>query len=170
MDKLKKKFGKIYDKNVEKIYRFVFLKVNSQETAEDITSQVFLRGWQAFQDKEKDIKNPRAFLYQIARNSIIDFYRERDKAKIISSEDFYIPNIPDSALNPEEKAIIGSDVEVIKNGLRGLKSDYQDVVIWHYLDDLSIKEISKILGKQEGTVRVVLHRAIQSLKKEIGEA
>ena len=66
MDKNKEKFGSIYDQYIEKIYRFVYLKVNSQEIAEDISSKVFLRGWESYQ-KNSEIKNIGAFLYQIAR-------------------------------------------------------------------------------------------------------
>ncbi len=162
MDRTKKKFAKIYNKNIDKIYRFIFLKVSSQEKAEDITSQVFLKGWNTFQNKE--IKNPTAFLYQIARNSIVDFYRERDKFQTVSTEDF---QIPDSSQSLEEKVTHNSDIQLVKKSLGNIKGEYQDLIIWHYIDDLSIKEISKILGKQEGTVRVSLYRAIRSLKKDI---
>ena len=50
-----------------------------------------------------------------------------------------------------------------------LKDEYQEVVIWHYIDDLSITEIAKMLKKSEGTVRVTLHRALKAVRKEIEE-
>ena len=54
MNDLHGQFGKIYDEYIEKIYRFVYLKVDSQETAEDITSKVFLKGWETYRkDAEK---------------------------------------------------------------------------------------------------------------------
>lgn len=167
MDKLRKKFSKIYDKNVDKIYRFVFLKVSSPERAEDITSKVFLRGWEAFQNEERKIKNPPAFLYKIARNLVIDFYRERDKAQIISTENL---QMADSGQGLEEKAILNSDIEMVRNGLKNIKDEYQEVVVWYYLEGLSTKEIAKILDKSPGAVRVTVHRALKALKKEIEEA
>ena len=171
MSNSKKQFSKIYDQYVKKIYRFVFLKVNSQETAEDLTSKAFLKGWDAFKKSkvrsQKSIENPQAFLYQIARNLVIDFYREKGRTQIISTE--YIPQIPDDRTNLEEKAILKSDIDNIKMALISLKEEYQDVIIWHYLDDLSISEIAEILKKPEGTVRVTLHRALKTLRKEIRE-
>jgi len=62
-----------------------------------------------------------------------------------------------------------SDLDTIKAVLTNLKDEYQEVVIWHYIDDLSIAEIAKMLKKSEGAVRVTLHRALKAVKKEIGE-
>lgn len=165
MDSYQEVFGQIYDQNIDKIYRFIFLKVNSQETAEDLTSETFLKGWRTFQDREKKIDNPSAFLYQIARNLIIDFYRERGKMQIVSTENV---QIDDPRNNLEEKLLLSSDMDIIRRALSSLKEDYQTVVICHYLNDLPVPEIAKIMEKPEGTVRVTLHRALKALKKELG--
>ena len=66
-------FAKIYDRHVESIYRFVIIKLPRKEDAQDITAETFTRLWQHLQ-KHKDITNLRAFLYQIARNLVADFY------------------------------------------------------------------------------------------------
>ena len=167
MDNYQKHFSQLYDQHIDKIYRFVFLRVNSQEVAEDLTSETFLRGWRSFKDKEKKIINPSAFLYQIARNLVTDFYREKGKVQIVSAES---TSINDPRVNLEEKALLGSDMDTVKQALGNLKEDYQTVVIWHYLDDLSVPEIAKVMEKPEGTIRVMLHRALKALKSEIREA
>lgn len=163
---LRKKFSQIFDKYIDKIYRFIFLKVNSPEIAEDLTSETFFRGWQAFriQNSESKIQNPPAFLYQIARNLVVDHYREKGKFKIVSALDY---RIVDPRINLEEKANLISDLEEVKRSLTKLKDEYQDVIIYRYLDELSVPEIAKIMGKSEGTVRVLLHRALKSLKNEL---
>ena len=76
MDSLNEQFGQIYDQYIDKIYRFVYLKVDGQETAQDVTSKVFIKGWESYQKSGSNIKNPGAFLYQIARNAVVDHYRE----------------------------------------------------------------------------------------------
>ena len=159
----KKKFNKIYDEYVDKIYRFVYVKVSSKETAEDLTSQAFMKSWQAMKSGI-DVKNPKAFVYQIARNLVIDFYRERAKRPTVSEE--FIKFMPDQGVNIEQKAQQKTDIERTMKLLSKIKPEYQDIVIWHYLDDLSVKEISKILDKPENNVRVTLHRALNSLKEE----
>jgi len=172
MDNYKEQFSQIYDQYIDKIYRFVYLKVNSQEIAEDITSKVFLRGWEAYKTKFEirnskfEIKNIGAFLYQIARNLVTDHYREKGRAKFVSIENSPIID-PNQGL--EEKAILSSDVEAVRHSLSDLKEDYQNVIIWHYLDDLSIPEVAKMLGRTEEATRVLLHRALGALRSKINQ-
>jgi len=167
---LRKEFSKIYDKYIDKIYRFVFLKVNSPEVAEDLTSETFLKGWVAFREQNSDpknqnhIDNPPAFLYQIARNLVVDYYREKGKTQIVPAEDY---RIIDPRINLEERANLNSDFEGVRRALNNLKEDYQDVIIYRYLDELSVPEIAKIVQKSEDAVRVSLHRALKSLKNEL---
>lgn len=165
MSQLQKQFEKIYDKYIAKIYRFIFLKVNSQEIAEDLCSEVFSRGWKAFQDKKYDIKNIQAFLYQIARNLIVDHYREKGQAQLVSVEN--VPGIPDRGLDLEEKARLISDIDQVKMSLANLKEDYREVIVWYYLDELKVPEIAKMLDKSEEAVRVQIHRALKALKNEL---
>jgi len=168
---LRKEFSKIYDKYIEKIYRFVFLKVSSPEVAEDLTSETFLKGWMAFKQRETSnkqqatkIENPPAFLYQIARNLVIDHYREKGKTQIVPAEDY---RIIDPRIDLAERANLNSDFEQVRHALINLKEDYQDVIIYRYLDELSVPEIAKVMQKSDGTVRVLLHRALKSLKNEL---
>jgi len=170
MTDLNEQFGHIYDQYIEKIYRFVYLKVNSQEIAEDITSKVFLKGWESFriQNSEFRIQNEGAFLYQIARNAVIDHYREKGRTKVVSTE--VSTQLAQPGKDLQEKAIINADFAVVKSAIQGLKKDYQDIIIWHYVDDMPIAEIAKTLNKPAGTIRVMLHRGLKDLKKLIKES
>lgn len=167
LDKLKKEFGRLYDQYIDKIYRFIYFKVNSEEISQDLCSETFLRGWLAFrdQDPEDKIENPPAFLYQIARNLVIDFYRKKGQADIISTE--YTPWIVDPRVDLEKRASQSSEFEQVKKALVNLKDDYQEVIVLRYLDDFPVSEIAKIMKKTEGTVRVTIHRALKALKKEL---
>jgi len=162
MANLRKKFSKIYDQYIDKIYRFIFLKVSSKDVAEDLTSETFLRAFESM--KTNNIENPQAFLYRIARNLVTDHYREKGRTQIVSAE--YVPVI-DPKGDLEEKAILNSDMEQVRLAINNLKEDYQNVVIWHYLDDLSIPEIAKMMDRSEEAARVLLHRALKALKNEI---
>ena len=157
MNNYKEDFSEIYDKYVEKIYRFIFIKVNSQEVTEDLTSETFLRCWESF----NKIDNIQPFLYRVARNLVIDHYREKGRVKIVPADS--VPIIDDSP-GLEEKVQDNFDLREIKSVLANLKEDYQDIIIWHYLDDMSIPEIALMSEKSEGAVRVMLHRALKDLK------
>jgi RNA polymerase sigma-70 factor (ECF subfamily) len=167
MADLKKVFSKIYDQYIDKIYRFIFLKVNSQEVAQDLTSETFLRTWRKFsQQKGNPIKNLQAFLYQTARHLVIDHYREKSRELIVSAE---LSPLIDPRQDLEKKAILRSDLETIRKALAKLKEEYQDVIIWHYLDDLPISEVAKMLDRTEEATRVLLHRALNSLREKVNQ-
>jgi RNA polymerase sigma-70 factor (ECF subfamily) len=167
MDSLNEQFGQIYDQYIDKIYRFVYLKVNSQEMAEDITSKVFLKGWEAFQSPNTPIKNPGAFLYQIARNAVVDHYRDKGRTNVISAD--ASPEIADPGETAQDKAILSADINAIKKSINKLKKEYQDIIVWHYIEDMPIANIAELLGKPAGTVRVMLHRGLKDLKDIVKE-
>jgi RNA polymerase sigma-70 factor (ECF subfamily) len=165
MDKLKKEFSKIYDKYVEKIFRFVFLKVNSKEIAEDLTSETFLRTWEVFRNGNQKIENISAFLYQTARNLITDYYREKGKVQIISP-DLGRP-IADPRQNLEKQAILNSEMERVRKALSELDEDYQNAIIWYYLDELPIQEVANLLDRTVPATRVLISRAIKALREKL---
>jgi RNA polymerase sigma-70 factor (ECF subfamily) len=165
MANIRKIYAGIYDQYVDKIYRFVVLKVKSQEAAQDLTSEVFIRGWEAMKAQGSKIDNMQAFLYQIARNLIVDHYRDTAKAQLVSVD---LAPVIDSGINLEERAVIGSDMDQVKAALANLKEEYREVLVWYYLDELSAPEIAKLTGKEEGNIRVLIHRALQALKEEMG--
>ncbi len=157
----KRKFGKLYDRHVEQIYRFVFLKVSTREVAQDITSETFRKGWESFKDNPR-MENPRAYLYRIARNLVIDHYRT--KKEHLSPEDF---DLKDEAQNISEKAAQNREMARVKKAMKNLNTDYQDMIIYKYLEEMSNEEIARITGKSEGAVRVTAHRAMKALEKEL---
>lgn len=167
MEDKQKKFSKIYDKYIKKIYRFVFLKVNSKENTEDLCSETFSRCWNTFKNGD-EIKNIQAFLYQIARNLITDYYREKGRMQIVSFDSVFLnDSLSDQKENLEEKFLTKMEIEEIQKVLKGLNEDYQNIIIWHYLDDLSIKETAELLGRTEKTTRVLLHRALNALRASL---
>ena len=164
MSNYRKDYSHIYDQYVKKIYRFVFLKVKSSEIAEDLTSEVFLRGWQSFKDKNNKIENIQAFLYQIARNLLADHYRQASKAQFVSVDS---APIVDPSLDLEEKSFIQSDLGRVKVALANINENYREVIVWYYLDEFRVPEIAKMTNKSEPAVRVLIHRALKALKNEL---
>jgi|SRR3989344_6568171 len=167
MDDKREQFSLIYDQYIGKIYRFVYIKVNSRELAQDITSRVFLKGWEAFKGSADTILNPSAFLYQIARNMVVDHYRQKGGMRMVSQD--VIPEMVDTKTDIHERAVDNADLEAIKAGIKNLKKEYQDVLIWHYLEDMPVAQIAQLIEKPAGTVRVMLHRGLKALKDNLIE-
>jgi len=160
----KRKFSKLYDQNVEKIYRFVFVKTGTKETAEDLTSQAFLKCWQKF-SSGLEVDNPLAYIFKTARHEVADYYRRQAKIKIITASQ--APDIASSENSPEQKQVQASDFEAVQASLAELKQDYQNVLVMRYTNGLPIKKISQIMEKSQGAVKVMIHRALKQLKEKL---
>jgi len=168
----KEAFSEIYDFYVVRIFRFIYLKTSSKETAEDLASEVFLRYWKRIKggmtdkDLKKKIANDKinSFLYKISRNLIIDFYRKKEVLTVEIDE-----NIKEK-LKDQNKDILAEinakqEVEEMMKSLAKLKDEYREVIILRYIEEFSITEIAEITGKSGGSVRVLLHRAMKELKR-----
>lgn len=165
MEDYRKAFGEIYDKYIDKIYRFIFLKVNSREAAEDLCSETFLKTWNVFRgDSKAEIENIQAFLYKVARNLVTDYYRKNNRAQIVPMENIQLIN---HRIDLEKDAALRSDLNTVSRAIAELKDDYQNVLIWRYLDDLSVSEIGQLLGRTESATRVLLHRAIKAVRNKL---
>ena len=165
MEEINQYFSQVYDQYVKKIYRFIYLKVSLTETAEDLSSEVFLRLYRHIQKNNPVIENPQAFLYQIARNVVADHYRSQ-KITVVSIEKTTI-EIEDVREKTREQGEISLEMDRIREAIAQLQDDYQDLIIWRYIDELTVPEIAQITGKKEETVRVGVHRALQALKGKV---
>jgi RNA polymerase sigma-70 factor (ECF subfamily) len=162
----KEAFMQAYDLYLDDIYRFILFKVGNAEDAQDITSQVFLKTWnQARENKLADKKTLKALLYTIARNAVIDHYRNNANiSKIdIDSQDNQT-DIPDKNRDIAGQAEIDSDMEIVLEKMKELKDEYREILILRYINELSFGEIADITDKSKNNVRVISHRALKALK------
>ncbi len=154
-------FAKLYDNYVEKIYRFIYFRTADKETAQDLTTSVFMNVFN-YLSQGQVIENFRPFLYRTARNLLVDFYRNKDKAFIPLEE---VESEAKSDLT--EKIERDLEIENIKKHLSSLADNYQEIIILRLFEDLSFKEIAQITGDKEGNLRVKFHRGLKELKKHI---
>ncbi len=160
----KEAFMQAYDLYFDQIFRFIFFKIGNREDAQDLASATFLRCWGYVQEgklkSEQEYKSLRSFLYKIARNLTIDYYRQaRPQASLEEAEEIAADFNP--GLIEAETSI---EVEFITAKLKELKSEYRNILVLKYVNDLTISEIAPILGKTKGNVRVTLYRALEALK------
>ncbi|MGI6341139.1 MAG: RNA polymerase sigma factor [Minisyncoccales bacterium] len=156
-------FSQIYEQNIEKIYRFVFFKTNSEPLAQDLTAETFSRLWAQI-SKGVEIKNPSGFLYKTVRNLLVDYYRSKKKKPINLDEmDF----VEDEGLNIEDAIYKNDELNKVKVALTSLNDSYRQVISLYYIEQESISDVAKSLGKSEGATRVLLHRGLKKLKKHL---
>ncbi len=158
-------FGELYDKYAPKVYRYVFLKLNGKKSdAEDLTHEVFLSAWKNMENFDDRGVPFMSYLYKVARNAVIDHWRTVRPTydiETIAEERFSVD--PDIA----GKIDFDSDMIAVKECLSKLEPVYQDVLIMKFIEDFSNREVARALEKSEGAVRVIQHRALKQLRKEI---
>ena len=159
-------FGQLYDAYMERIYRFVYFRVEDQQTAEDITSQVFLKAWNNL-DRFSFNRTPYlAWLYTIAHNAVIDHYRTRKVTTAL--EDVQLSQ-QDHSEAVENEIDLNAEMKVIKEALQALTDDQQKVLTLKFIEGMSNNEIALHLGKREGAIRALQMRGLQALAKQLEE-
>lgn len=159
-------FGELYDYYQPKIYRFVFIRVGHREDAEDLTHQVFTSAWESICRYEPRGIPFSSWLYRIARNRITDYYRTK---KATYSFEEVVDALPPVLMNDIEDGVDQRlALEKVTRAIRSLKNEYyQDVIVMRFVEDFSIKEIASALGKSEGAVKLLEHRALRALRKTL---
>lgn len=158
-------FAKLYDAYVERVSRYIYFRVSEAIDTEDLVSQVFLKAWEKL-DRYKIGSSPFiAWLYTIARNLVIDHYRT--KKDVLPLEEAIA--FPSDMEMPDEEAQTRFDLQAMRDALQFLTSDQQQALILKYIAGLPNDSIAKIMNKQEGTIRGLQMRALQTLAKYMKE-
>ena len=147
-----------YDAHADAIFRHCYFKTGERELAQDMTQDVFLKAWSYLQQKHQ-ILNMRAFLYRLADNLVIDWYRKRKSQSLdVLLDAGFEPVETDTKI--EEQA----EVAHAFAKLRELDADDQKLLTLRFVEDFSPGEIAEILNESENTVSVRIHRAVKRLR------
>jgi RNA polymerase sigma-70 factor, ECF subfamily len=155
-------FAKLYNEYAEHIQRFVFFKVSDRDMVEELVNLIFTKTFQ-YLLKNKEIENFRALLYQITRRTVVDFYRSRGR-QVLSLDEILEKDYTEQA-NLDDKIDIKLDLEKIKEALNIIPDHYREALILRFVEELSFKEIAKMVNQKEATVRMVVHRGLIEIKK-----
>ncbi len=153
-------FSQLYEAYFDRVYRFIFFRVADNEIAEDLASQVFLKAWENLHHYR-----PRgpflAWLYAIARNTVIDNYRTRKQ--VVSLEDAG----PIAAQDPklDDRLELEYDVKALQQAMQHLTQEQQEVITLKFIADYDTAQIAKVMGKSEGAIRALQMRALQALAR-----
>jgi RNA polymerase sigma-70 factor, ECF subfamily len=156
----------LYQNHVQPLFRYIAYRVESDATAEDLTSEVFLRMVKGIASYEETGAPFAAWLYRIAANLITDHYRRNKRQAVPDSEAEQIPVDETDPLGRVAKAV---EREMLRRALMALPADYQTLLILRFMQGLPNAEVAAALGKSEGAVRVMQHRALKALAEQLGE-
>ena len=154
-------FGELYQRNLNAIFRYIQQRVNDMDEVENLTQVVFVKAWQAL-ERYQPTKVPfRAWLYRIAGNTVIDYYRTHKETIDIDSQ----WRLVDGQASPEEMLLSGERSETIHSAINQLKPSYQQVISLRFMEERDYPEAALVLDRQVNAVRVLQHRALGALQK-----
>ena len=156
-------FGLLYDKYVRKIYRYVYYKVFDKEAVEDIVSDVFLKALKKIQSFDSVKGSFSAWIYRIARNSVIDYYRTLKQTRDI--EDIF-------DLGFDERGAERLDAEVtlkkVSEYLKTLSPKQREIVVLRVWEEMPYRQIAEIVGGSEESVKMAFSRAVRNIREKFG--
>jgi RNA polymerase sigma-70 factor (ECF subfamily) len=164
-------FGELYEEYYSAVFGYVLRRTASIEISQDVTAEVFLKALKNLERFQYRASPFSAWLYRIAANEIANYHRRNHHCSIS------IDSLPESAMAPAlsaENELIEAETELERNQefllqhahIKRLKMKYQEIIVLRYFENKSIKEISAITCKSEGTVKSLIHRALAQLRKE----
>lgn len=154
-----KALAEIYDTHNPGIYRYAMRLLGETTAAEDCTAETFARFLKSLQAGRGPRDHLQAYLYRIAHNWIVDFYRGHEKTFELSETLACDQEIP------EEEAGKRIRQKQVRQAIRSLTPDQQQVIALKYLEDWCNEEIARSLHKPVGAVKSIQHRALKSLQK-----
>jgi len=169
-------FGQVYDQHYNTIFNYCFKRTKDFDTAKDITSETFLKAFLKINKFNWRGISLRSWLYKIATNEINLHYRSKKYRPAVLSEigwENFPESTADQAALREERTAAEKELEQhaqfmkVQKALDKLPLKYQEVISLKYFEQLKIKEISSILNKPEGTIKSLLSRGLNLLRKQL---
>nr|HID14242.1 sigma-70 family RNA polymerase sigma factor [Anaerolineae bacterium] len=154
-------FTEIYDRHQPAIYRYIYYRVGDVATAEDLTSEVFVRlveGIDRFVYRGRPLL---AWLYTIARNLVTDHWRRTGQATMLPLDEQLVAEAGDL----EQAAERGLAQRRLAAALVHLTEDQRQVIVLKFIEGLDNEETARILGKSVGAVKSLQHRALAALRR-----
>ena len=156
--------AQLYEENFDRIYRYIVLKIGERTEAEDMTQQVFLKAIQSISSFKLKKGTPfSAWLYRIAHNQIVDYWRKKSRRATVPLDEALADRDPE----PEKALEHKLDIEELSLATRGLTKAQQEVIALRFTGEMNIAQVARVMGKSEGAVKALQHSAIASLRRAL---
>ncbi|MDY6846971.1 MAG: RNA polymerase sigma factor [Chloroflexota bacterium] len=159
------KFDLIFEHYFDRVFAFVFSRTNNRQIAEDLTSQIFLKILQAL-PRYKNRGTFAAWVFKIARNTVIDYYRSPFHKATISLNEFDAFEFHQQGRSHEISTNSDRLID-LERGLKQLSTKDQELLSLRFAASLSYKEIGEIKGKNPGAIKMAIHRIFRKLKERM---
>ncbi len=162
-------FAGLYEAYYDKIYRYVMFKTGDTLEAEDLTEEVFLRMLESIGSFKWQGYPFTSWLFRIAHNLVIDYYRKAGRQKKTSLDDA-MRVVGSDGVDVDRKLDIELSIKEVKEAMGGLTQLQQEVLSLRFAGGLSVAETAETMGKKENAVKALQHAAIKKLRTLLGPA
>jgi RNA polymerase sigma-70 factor (ECF subfamily) len=164
-------FEALYRKYVAQVYSFALYELRDPHAAEDVTAQVFLRALAGLPRFREQTDGPdssfRVWLFQIARNALSN---EKRRARRHPTSPIELALEFPATDDVQATAANRVELERVWQGIEQLPADRRRALILRFVNEMSTAEIAQVLGKSDGATRVLIHRSLQSLARQLGHS
>ncbi|NBM18573.1 ECF subfamily RNA polymerase sigma factor, BldN family [Streptomyces sp. GC420] len=160
-------FGRLYDQYSDTVYRYIYYRVGGKATAEDLTSETFLRALRRISTFTWQGRDFGAWLVTIARNLVADHFKSsRFRLEVTTGEMLDANEVERS---PEDSVLESLSNAALLEAVRKLNPQQQECVTLRFLQGLSVAETAKVMGKNEGAIKTLQYRAVRTLARLLPE-
>lgn len=163
-------FGRLYDRYVDVVYRYVLFRLGDRDLAEDVTSETFLRALRRITSVSYQGRDVGAWFVTIARNIILDHVKSsRFRLEVVTDEvaepnGAPIGNVGVQAVaGPEQQAISRATRAELLRCVAELGEDQRECIVLRFMQGLSVAETAAIMKRNEGAIKALQHRAVRRL-------
>jgi len=153
--------GEIHDGYSEKIYCYIYRYLGEARLAEDLTAEVFLKLLEAIKASKGPRTHLSAWLYRVAHNLVVDHFRHRSRGESLPLEEELVAAPEDVTVVVEKKLA----QQQLRAAISHLTTDQQQVIVLKFVEGLSNAKVGQVLGKTEGAVKSLQHRALAALQR-----
>jgi RNA polymerase sigma-70 factor (ECF subfamily) len=157
-------FGALYEQYIDQIYNYIYFRTSNGKDAEDICSRVFLRALNHIERYEDRGYPFSAWLYRIAHNLVVNWYRDSERVEEISLLDQYPPPTEDGSV--EERIEKIDEKEQLLKVINRLPEDRKELLILKHVEGLTNFEIGQIMDRTEGAIKALYHRTLETLRDD----
>ena len=163
-------FVELYDEYYSQIFGYVLKRTANIEVAQDVTSEVFFKAFKNLRQFHWRGVPFSSWLYRIATNEIANYFTKSKPwqfslEEVSNSISFSDPSTGTEFVQAEAELRRHEEFLTLHENISKLQLKYQEVIILRFFEDKRLKEIGEILGKREGTVKSLLHRGLEKLRK-----
>ena len=160
-------FGMLYERYVDVVYRYVYVRVGGKQLAEDVTSETFLRALRRMDSFSWQGRDIAAWFITIARNLITDNAKSARFRMEVTTADMLDADRRVDA--PDQEVLDRLRDQRLLAAVKGLKPEQAECVVLRFLQGLTLAETAKVLGKSEGAVKQLQLRAVRALHRELAD-